>query len=139
MLFALMRGQMALALVVVAGLTAAAAPAAGTSVPTKLLGKYHRTLSAQQLARTAFPQAVGRWSLTFSKDGTVFAQGQAAFSAYLHASAAGPGRLKVSTDICGPRTATYRWTMSGKSLKLTKVDDRCGDRAVILTGVWKRS
>jgi hypothetical protein len=123
----------------VAALLATTALAGGSAVPRQLVGKYGRTISAKTLARTGFPQAAGGWTLTFAKAGTVFVQGPAAVSAYLKVASAGASRITFSDQFCAPyKKGTYAWSLSGKALKLTSVNDRCGDRATVLTGVWKR-
>jgi hypothetical protein len=127
-------------MVVIAALAAVVVAGANGAVPKQLLGRYHRTISAAALARTTYPQAAGRWSLTFKKDGTVLAQGPAAtgVSGYLQASATGPGLLTIRDKFCTPRSGTYRWRLVGPSLTFAKANDACGDRTAILVGVWKR-
>jgi hypothetical protein len=110
---------------------------AGT-VPKQLLATFVRTIPAKELAQTGFPQAYGRWSLTVKKDRTLFLQGPAGFSSYQHLTATSATRLTVRDDFCTPRSGTYRWKVTGKSLTLTSVKDRCRDRSAVLTGVWKR-
>jgi hypothetical protein len=114
------------------------APAATAVVPAKLLGKYSRTIAAKVLVRTSSPEPTAVWSLTFHKDGTAFIQGPNAFSAYQRFSALPGGRITFRSDFCSPPTGSYRWRISGRRLTLTTVADRCGDRSVVLTGVWKR-
>ena len=128
-------------IVVVAVLAAVVVTGAGGAVPKQLVGRYGRTISAAALAKTTYPQAAGRWTLTFNRDGTVLAQGPAAsgVSGYLHATATAPGRLTIRDEFCTPRSGTYRWKLVGRLLTLAKGNDACGDRTAILVGVWKRS
>jgi hypothetical protein len=127
-----------LAAVAVACALAAPALGSGGAVPTRLLGTFGRTIPAKDLAQTGLPQAYGRWSLTIKKDRTLFLQGPQAFSTYEHLTATSSTRFTVRDDFCTPRAGTYGWKLSGKSLKVVNVKDRCSDRSAVLAGVWKR-
>ncbi len=123
--------------VVVAGTAAAGA----SSVPRALLGKYSRTISAKALARTGYPQGAGTWTITFRKDATVFVQAPPAtgLSSYQQLTATSAGVLTLRDEFCVPHNkGTYRWKVTGKTLTLTNVNDKCYDRSTVMTGSWKR-
>lgn len=99
-----------------------------------LAGTYQVTIkgSAAQLN--------GTWQISFAPSGAyVVVKAPNTKATLIGGSSSTSGATLTMTDKAGPAactgktaTARYKWSLSGKSLKLTKVKDACAPRAVIL-------
>jgi hypothetical protein len=115
--------------------------AAGTrtsTLPTKLVGKWTRTVTSADVTRTGglgIPAGTV-CTLTIRKSG----------GAYLHTSTvgdfegslvpAGVNRVHIRLGLLDPDV--YRWRVSGSLLTFTKLNDVVADRVAVMAGVWKR-
>jgi hypothetical protein len=136
---------------------AVGAEEAATSPGTaRLRGTYVRTVTKADIARTRSfrhegpgqsPPPPGRVKLVLSA-GTFRAVDFTGFAIAQTYSATASGRLTIvayvnpgAGSFCGPvipQNATYRWSVTGRTLTLRATDDRCADRDSVLTGRWTR-
>jgi hypothetical protein len=85
-------------------------------------------------------QLNGTWQISFAPNGAyVVVKAPNTKTMLIGGSSSTSGATVKMTDKSGPAactgntaTARYKWSVSGKSLKLTKVKDACAPRAVIL-------
>ena len=85
-------------------------------------------------------QLNGTWRISFAPNGAyVVVKAPNTKTMLIGGSSSTSGATVKMTDKTGPAactgntaTAKYKWSLSGKSLKLTKVKDACAPRAVIL-------
>ena len=85
-------------------------------------------------------QLNGTWLISFAPTGAyVVVKAPNTKTMLIGGSSSTSGATVTMTDKSGPAactgntaTAKYKWSLSGKTLKLTKVKDACAPRAVIL-------
>ncbi len=110
-----------------------------SSVPTNLVGRWTRTVTAADWKRagaTGFVTSfVGPYTMAVKPNGKVkIIDFTATFSPL-------PGRrLSISgVPVCYPKKGLYRWKVANRKLTLTKLKDTCSAEAGLLTGVWTRA
>jgi hypothetical protein len=122
-----------------------AAARGASAVPTKLVGRWSRTVTSSDLKSAKVPPIsipTGVWSIVIKKDGSFDAYRRAAsasgFTDRLTATLA--GRLTIEMPFCagGFNPNVYRWRAAGRRLTITKVSDKCGERVAIFPGAWNR-
>jgi hypothetical protein len=128
---------------VVVGGRAAAAPDSQSSVslraaklPSHLVGSWTRYVTAADWARAGVTtEPPHRFSMYVPADGSV-----AVAEMYVRFSPLSGNRLAISGrfPVCGKSRGIYRWTVSGRHLTLTKLQDSCGDAVGLWVGVWTR-
>jgi hypothetical protein len=90
--------------------------------------------------KSGVAQLNGTWLLSFAPNGAyAVVKEPNANTLLIGGTSSTRGSTLTMTDKTGPAactgttaTARYKWSLSGKTLKLTKIKDTCGGRAVIL-------
>ena len=128
------------ALVALVALVACLAVASAQAASSPIAGVY-------QLKITKTPGLAGTWQISFSPTGAYAVSRAPKTKTILIAGASSTsGHRLFLTDKTGPGSCvgaaakgTYTWSLSGKSLKLTKVKDTCSGRPDVLGGgTWTK-
>lgn len=129
--------------VAVADPAAAAAPNSRSSViaqaaklPSPLIGSWRRRVTAADWARAGVTdEPPANFSMYVPPDGSV-----AVAELYVRFSPLSGNRLVISGRFpdCGKSKGIYRWSVSGRHLTLTKLQDSCGKAWALWVGVWTR-
>jgi hypothetical protein len=127
----------ALSLVAAGGSTAGST--APSAAPPKLVGRWTRTVTAADLARTPsnFVQIGSVWTLIVKKNGA-FLVGSAQTVGAIPGTIVPAGATRVHIKGGTPAPDVYGWRVSGKRLTFTKIKDTDADRAVVFLGTWHR-
>jgi hypothetical protein len=95
---------------------------------------------------TAFPTGIfNKASLTweFKPDGTYITEGhtQATAGKYIGTYTVTGDQLAIQDDCapCKDMVGAYTWTYDGEVLSIVVVDDKCGDRANMARGKWRKT
>lgn len=109
-------------------------------VPAQLVGKWTRTVTANDVKRTGgtgVPPGT-RCTLTIMKTGvqtaSVTCTNIGGFNGTIVPAAAG----RVHINVGAPGANLYSWRVSGQRLTITKIKEDVWDRAAVFSGVWKR-
>ena len=117
------------------GIAGSTAP---STAPPKLVGRWTRTVTAADVARTP-THGIGigsTWTLIVKKSGAILV-GQPNVGA-LSGKIVPAGATRVHIKVGTPAPDVYGWRVSGKRLTFTKIKDTDSDRAVVFWGTWHR-
>ena len=127
--------------------TAAAEEA--SAVPTKLVGRWSRNVTAADVRRVPGSLATpGVYSMTIKRSGVLGIYFPAGAPEFVKppkgapnrtgtVSATPDGRMVIVLD-CPADKGLYRWKVSGRLLTITLVKEPCTEQAPVFWGVWKR-
>jgi|GEM_PF-1162942 len=125
-------------------LAPSATPAPTVTVPKALLGTYKTAITAKDAGGQNYGvDVVGDWEFQFMEDGhylvkykgsgVVYSEFTATQDTIVFGKESGVYGGAYSCTYLGYASGTYKWSTDGKSLTLTKVDDGCAGRVLILT------
>jgi hypothetical protein len=118
---------------------ASATDTEASAVPTNLVGRWTRTVTAADWkragARGFVTSFVGPYTMVVKPNGKVkIIDFTATFSPLPG------GRLSISgVPVCHPKKGLYGWKMANRKLTLTKLKDTCSAEVGLFTGVWTRA
>lgn len=105
-------------------------------LPSQLVGSWRRRVTAADWARAGVTdEPPANFSMYVPADGSV-----AVAEMYVRFSPLSGNRLVISGRFpdCGKSKGIYRWSVSGRHLTLTKLQDSCGKAWALWVGVWTR-
>lgn len=127
-------------LVVALAVPAGEALAAGNGVDAKLVGTWTRTVTRADVTREeANPSLVGSLcTLTIKGSGGAHIVCPHTPGAVFTGKIIPKGASRIQILFGDVNPNTYRWSVAGRNLTLTKLEDPTSDRAATMSGVWKR-
>jgi hypothetical protein len=113
-----------------------AATTGARAVPSNLVGCWSRRAPALEGV------SAGVWSIAIKKSGTLvaFTPGTncGANGDFTGALSVNANRLTIGQLPVCPNRGTYRWKVSGRSLTLHALVDKCPSRLGLFSGIWKK-
>jgi hypothetical protein len=126
----------ALSFVLLASAAGEASARATAKVPSPLLGAWGRTITAAQWKQAGIAtEPTAHFSMLVSADGSVIV----AEATDVRFTPLSGNRIRISHAYgCGKKTGVYQWSVTGKKLTLTKLQDSCTYGWALYAGVWTR-
>jgi hypothetical protein len=118
-------------------------PELGGSPPTSLVGDYTVAVGAGPAAQRE--GMTGRWRVSLTSEGSLLIQPPAGFPGATSGTSYAVDGDELTTNALVDQpgcqaepSGRYRWAMSGATLELTVVEDRCRARRILFGGTWSR-
>ena len=116
---------------------AVVAPAPAASEPAPAPAPAAPPIAPPEPNVQSFPTGTftkGEWTWNFKGDGTYSSQGPNTNDSGTYTT--NGNNITLKGKFCGEANGIYMWTLTGSTLTLTVIEDKCGGRQGVVAGAW---